>query len=120
MNSTIRWVFTLDEGCLPCQTFSLFIGKLMITLFGVTLGTRGVAWIIRSAHWIVRYSLWTGGVANLSDSGVFTLDQGCRLKLLPVVQNPISLGINSTLYEDDTPESKHQKMTRARFTLLSR
>ena len=66
------------------------------------------------------YSLLTRGVENPLQSGVFTLDWGCRSAAVILARNPISLGTDSTLCEDDTPATKHQKTTIARFTLWSR
>jgi len=73
-----------------------------------------------AAHRVEGYSLLTRGVSNPLQSGVFTLDQGCRSATVTNVLNPISLGTDSTLCEDDTAPTKHQKATIARFTLWSR
>ena len=70
-----------------------------------------------------------------SSEGLFTLDQGCGKPAcirhfhsglgVPGYagryrSDPISLGTGPILCEADTVETKHQKTTIARFTLLSR
>lgn len=54
--------------------FIVFSQRNDITMFNVTLWTKGVALRYFSAHQVKGYSLLTKGVVNPLASGIFTLD----------------------------------------------